>query len=76
MLFRSPAEEAAPAEEAEAEEPLYTRALVGYIDATHDSCLIIHVESRADTPEGCLPEEALTALLEQIVGTVTLEEAK
>ena len=71
-------------EEAEAEadgdadesDAPYRRELCGYIDAGHDSCVIIRVDSGADTLEACADEETLLACFEQAVGNVTLEEGK
>ena len=70
-------EEAAEEAEAKAEEsPRFTKALAGYFDAAHDSCFIIHVESHADNAEDCPSDEAMTAVLEQVVAAITPEEAK
>ena len=54
----------------------YARSVAGYIDAPSDNCVIIHVESRGDTDDDCLPDEALLALLEQGIAAVTLDEAQ
>ena len=48
----------------------------GYVDASHDCCVIIRAEGRADTAEGCPAEDALVAALEQGVSAITLEEGK
>ena len=75
------AETAADGETAEAtadsaDAARYSRSLAAYIDAPRDSCVIVHVNSKADTAEGCASDEALNALLEQAVAAVTLEAAK
>ncbi len=67
--------ETAEAADAESEAP-YHRELCGYFDASHDSCVVIRVESGADTPEACADDDAMIARLEQAVGAVTLEEGK
>ena len=67
---------AEPTEAEEGEEAKFSRVMSGYIDATHDSCVAIHVESRADAAESCLGEEALTELLARTVSAVSLESAK
>ena len=54
--------------------PKYTRALAGYFDSPRENCcVIVFVESSADTAEGRLDDEALTALLEKAVAAVTLD---
>ena len=54
----------------------YTRTVNGYVDAAHDSCVVIHVESDADTAEGCMTDEQLVAALEQAVAAVALDSAE
>ncbi len=68
-------EPAEGAEEAEDSRP-YARTISGYVDASHDCCVIIRAEGRADTAEGCPAEDALVAALEQGVSAITLEEGK
>ena len=67
-------DEASEADGAEESAPLYSRSLVGYLDASHESCVVFLADSRAESPDDCLDEEALTALLESAVKAVTLEE--
>ncbi|MDO4867012.1 MAG: hypothetical protein Q4C10_10705 [Clostridia bacterium] len=71
------AEEEAPAEEGEAsDEPApnrFEKAISGYIDAGHDSCVVLHVETRADSADGYLSDDALLTVLEQAISAVTLE---
>lgn len=54
----------------------YTRSVAGYIDASHECCVIVNVVSRGDTDDDCLPDDALTAILEKAVGAVKLDEGK
>lgn len=74
----SPAE--APAEATEGTEGAasdrFTKTLSAYIDAAYNSCVIVHVESKADTADGCLSDEALTTLAEQAIAALTFEEGK
>ena len=72
----APAEEAADAEAPAEEAGKCSRAIAGYFDATHDSCVVVFAQSRADTLDACLSEEALAGLMEQAAAAVTLEEAK
>ena len=67
-------DEASEADGAEESAPLYSRSLVGYLDASHESCVVFLADSRAESPDDCLDEEALTALLESAVKAMTLEE--
>ena len=50
------------------------RSIAGYIDASHECCVIVNVVSRGDSADDCLPDEALTALLEKAAGAVTLDK--
>lgn len=77
----APAEEADEADSAEEEAETsdadqYTKALAGYFDAAHDSSVVVLVESHAETADACLSDDAMTALLEQAIAAVTLEEAE
>lgn len=54
----------------------YSRSVAGYVDAAHECCVIVNVVSRGDSDDDCLPEEALTALLEKAVAAVKLDAAK
>ena len=51
-----------------------SRSIAGYIDAAHECCVIVNVVSRGDSADDCLPDEALTALLEKAAGAVTLDK--
>ena len=51
----------------------YTRAIAGYFDATHDSCIVVHAEGSADTAEACPTDEALVNALTNAVNAVTIE---
>lgn len=78
------ASEEAPAEEtadaaAESEAPAadrFSKFLVGYTDASNDSCIVFRVNSAGATAEACLSDEAMTAALERALAAVTLVEAK
>ena len=62
---------------AEAEEGArYARSIAGYVDASHESCIVLKVISRGDTDDDCLPDEAMIPLLEQAVAAVTLDAEK
>ena len=54
----------------------FARTISGYIDATHDSCVVLRAEGRGETAEACPSDEALVASLEQIIAAITLEEGK
>lgn len=54
----------------------YTRSVAGYVDAAHECCVVVNVVSRGDSDDDCLPDEALTALLEKAVAAVKLDAAK
>lgn len=69
-------ESEAEGEAAEAATDRFTRSLSGYIDASNDSSVVFHLESKAETLEACLSDEALMSALEQAVGAVTLESAE
>ena len=51
-----------------------SRSIAGYIDASHECCVIVNVVSRGDSADDCLPDEALTALLEKAAGAVALDK--
>ena len=51
-----------------------SRSIAGYIDAAHECCVIVNVVSRGDSADDCLPDEALTALLEKAAGAVALDK--
>lgn len=80
-----PAEDAAEAEDADTEvseetnvedaKP-YRKALSGYFDAAHDSCIVIHVERGADDPEAYPSDEDMIAALEKAIAAVTLESTE
>ena len=52
----------------------YSRAVAGYIDASHGCCVIFRAVSRGDTQADCLDPEALQALVEKGVEAVKVEE--
>ena len=52
----------------------YTRAIAGYFDAAHDSCIVVHAEGSADTAEACPTDDALLNALTSAVNAVTLSE--
>lgn len=65
----------APAEgEAEASETVYRKTLCGYLDAGHDSCVILRLERTTDSADAYPTDEAMLAALEEAVKAVTLEE--
>lgn len=57
-------------------ESRYSRSLAGYADAAHECCVVVNVVSRGDSDDDCLPDEALTALLEKAVAAVQLDAVK
>ncbi len=84
----APAEEAAEAEAADAEtseegadaeEPENAssgcmKAVYAYLDASHDSCIVIHVNCEAASPEEYPEDGVLLDALEQAVGTIAQAE--
>ena len=72
----APEAEAGDAAQSEAPQPEAgcNRSIAGYIDASHECCVIVNVVSRGDSADECLPDEALTALLEKAAGAVTLDK--
>ena len=68
-------EEGAEEPEEASDESPYHSAILGYIDAGHDSCVIARLEGGADTAEACPDEAALLEALEKALGVVTLEES-
>ena len=54
----------------------YSRSVAGYVDAAHECCVVVNVVSRGDSDGDCLPDEALTALLEKAVAAVKLDAVK
>lgn len=67
------AEGEAPAAAQEGEGPQYRRSAVGYVDASHDSCVVVKANSQGDSAEACLSDEALLDLLSQAVAAVSLD---
>ena len=61
-------------------EPLeanrFTKSLAGYFKASHDSCIVVHVNTNADSAEDCLSDEALVDILKGVRAVVTLEQGK
>ena len=70
------AHEAAPEAAEDAGEDRYSRAVAGYIDASHECCVIFRAVSRGDTGADCLDQEALQGLVEKAIEAVTLDEGK
>ena len=68
------ATEAAAETAEDAGESRYSRAVAGYIDASHDCCVILRAVSRGDTQADCLDQQALQTLVEKAVGAVTVDE--
>jgi len=54
----------------------YSRAVAGYIDASHECCVIFRAVSRGDTEADCLDQDALQAMVEKAVGAVTVDDGK
>lgn len=54
----------------------YSRAVAGYIDASHECCVIFRAVSRGDTEADCLDQDALQAMVEKAVAAVTVDEGK
>lgn len=52
----------------------FERSAVAYLDASHDSCVVLRAEANAETAEALPAEEALLAELERVAGTITLLE--
>ena len=69
------AAEEAPAD-AGSEAKAFRKNVSAYIDASHESCVVLHVETSADAAEGLAPDDALLAALEQAVAAVALERAQ
>ena len=69
-----PAEE--PTEADGEAAPNYSRSLVAYVDASHDSCVLLRLQGGGETADACPTDEQLGAALEQALGAVKLEEAK
>ena len=70
------ANDTADAAQADAGENRYSRAIAGYIDASHDCCVIFRAVSRGETQAECLDLEALQGMVEKAVGAVTLDAGK
>ena len=51
----------------------YSRAVAGYIDASHNCCVIVNVVSKGNTDDDCLPDDALVGILENAVTAVKVE---
>ncbi|MBR6889619.1 MAG: hypothetical protein IKN05_01380 [Clostridia bacterium] len=67
--------EATDATDAEATDAAqFERSAVAYLDASHDSCVVLRAEANAETAEALPAEEALLAELERVAGTITLLE--
>ena len=72
-----PTEAAEPAEEAADEatqSAAYRRAVRAYIDAPHDSCIVLRMEGGGDSADACPTDEQLLEGLEKLVPTVTVEK--
>jgi hypothetical protein len=61
------------AEAAEGDASRYSRAVAGYIDASHNCCVIVNVVSKGNTDDDCLPDDALVGILENAVSAVKVE---
>lgn len=57
-------------------EGRYSRAVAGYIDASHDCCVILRAVSHGDAEADCLDQAALQAMVEKAVEAVTVDEGK
>ena len=69
------AAEAQPAEDADDQAAgRYTRSIAAYIDAAHDSCIVLNAEGSAETVEACPTVEALMDALTRAVSAVTLAQ--
>lgn len=71
-----PAAEDGPSIAETVEANRFTKAIVGYLDAARDSCVVIQLDSVAGTAEDRLSDEALVAALQDAFAAVTLEAAK
>jgi hypothetical protein len=61
------------AQTAEEDASRYSRAVAGYIDASHNCCVIVNVVSKGNTDDDCLPDDALVGILENAVRAVKVE---
>ena len=61
------------AQAAEEDASRYSRAVAGYIDASHNCCVIVNVVSKGNTDDDCLPDDALVGILENAVRAVKVE---
>ena len=68
----SEAADAADAEETDTAQ--FERSAVAYLDASHDSCVVLRAEARADTAEALPAEETLLAAIERVAGAITFVE--
>ncbi len=68
--------EAEDTEEPEDKSSGYTKAVYAYLDASHDSCIVIHVNCEAASPEEYPEDGVLLDALEQAVGAIALESGK
>ena len=69
-------EEGAGAEKPEDASSGYTKAVYAYLDASHDSCIVVHVNCEAASPEEYPEDGVLLDALEQAVGAIALESGK
>ena len=71
----APAEESGEAaDEAAQSAAPYRRAVRAYIDAPHDSCIVLRMEGSGESADACPTDEQLLAGLESLIPTVTLEK--
>ena len=47
--------------------------MAGYIDASHNCCVIVNVVSKGNTDDDCLPDDALVGILENAVSALKVE---
>ncbi len=59
---------------AEDKTPAYQRAICAYIDAGHDSCVVLRLQGGGDSIEACPADEALNTALAEAIQAVKLEE--
>lgn len=59
---------------ADADTAQFERSAVAYLDVSHDSCVVLRAEARADTAEALPAEEALLAAIERVAGAITFVE--
>ena len=66
--------EASADEAAENTPNTFGQSMNAYVEAAHDSCLLIHVINETESPDEFLSDDELKAVLEQAIAAITLEK--